>query len=158
MKASIEEIPEELWQAAWAREAVIRPLAASPHVGRAEIEGAASALGIRRAYVYRLLAAYRRRPQTSTLVPQHRGRPQNARVLDPKVEKVIEAVSMQNQDFAAAADHNVFILYADSEQVRDNLRRAVMIAADPSDFEAVGKRPEEGEYLPMRLGEPAEVD
>jgi putative transposase len=91
MKASIEEIPEELWQAAWAREAVIRPLAASPHVGRAEIEGAASALGIRRAYVYRLLAAYRRRPQTSTLVPQHRGRPQNARVLDPKVEKVIEA-------------------------------------------------------------------
>ena len=62
MKTSIEEIPEELWQAACAREAVIRPLAASPHVGRAEIEGAASALGIRRAYVYRLLAAYRRRP------------------------------------------------------------------------------------------------
>ena len=91
MKTSIEEIPDEVWQVACAREAVIRPLAAAPHIGRAEIEAAATALGIRRAYVYRLLAAYRRRPQTSTLVPKHRGRPQNARVLDGKVEAVIES-------------------------------------------------------------------
>jgi putative transposase len=52
---------------------------------------AATTLGIRRAYVYRLLAAYRDRPQTSTLVPNHRGRPQNTRVLDAKVEAVIQA-------------------------------------------------------------------
>jgi len=91
MKTSIEEIPEELWQVACAREAVIRPLAAFTHVGRAEIEAAATTLGIRRAYVYRILAAYRRRPQTSTLVPKHRGRPQNARVLEGKVEAVIES-------------------------------------------------------------------
>src|SRR4051812_21281374 len=91
MKTSIEEIPEELWQVACARETVIRSLAASPHAGRAEIEAAATALGIRRSYIYRLLAAYRRRPQTSTLVPQHRGRPQNSRVLDGKAEAVIES-------------------------------------------------------------------
>ena len=91
MKTSVEEIPEELWQVACAREAVIRPLAASLHVGRVEIEIAAATLGIRRAYVYRLLAAYRRRPQTSTLVPNHRGRPQNARVLDARIESVIES-------------------------------------------------------------------
>ena len=91
MKTSVEEIPEELWQVACAREAVIRPLAAAPRVGRLEIEAAATALGIRRAYVYRLLAAYRRRSQTSTLVPKHRGRPQDTRVLDRKVEAVIEA-------------------------------------------------------------------
>jgi putative transposase len=89
MKSSIEEIPEELWLVARARETVIRPLAALPHAGQTEIEAAATALGIRRAYTYRLLAAYRRRPQTSTLVPQHRGRPQNSRVLDGKVEAVI---------------------------------------------------------------------
>ena len=91
MKTSIEQIPEEVWQVACAREAVIRPLATSPHVGRAEIKAAAKTLGIRRAYVYRLLAAYRRRRQTSTLVPKHRGRPQDTRVLDQRIEAVIEA-------------------------------------------------------------------
>ena len=64
---------------------------AAAHVGRVEIEAAAATLGIRRAYVYRLLAAYRRRPQTSTLVPKHRGRPQTARLLDTKAEAVIQA-------------------------------------------------------------------
>jgi putative transposase len=91
MKTSVEEIPEALWQAACAREAVIRPLSIASRVGRAEIDAAAAALGIRRAYVYRLLAAYRRRPQTSTLVPKHRGRPEDTRVLDKKVEAVIES-------------------------------------------------------------------
>ena len=92
MNSSIEQIPEQLWQVACAREAVIRPLAASPHPGREEIEAAVAALGIGQAYVYRLLARYRRRPQTSTLVPKQRGRPQATRVLDGKVEAVIEAV------------------------------------------------------------------
>ena len=49
MKTSIEEIPEELWQVACAREAVIRPLATSSQIGRAEMEAAAKALGIGRA-------------------------------------------------------------------------------------------------------------
>jgi putative transposase len=91
MKNGVEEIPEDLWQVACAREAVIRPLAAKPHAGQQEIEAAASALEIRRAYVYRLLAAYRNRPQTSTLVPQHRGRPHQTRFLDAKVEAVMQA-------------------------------------------------------------------
>src|SRR5215472_8726901 len=91
MKTGIEQIREELWQVACAREAVMRPLATSRQIGRAEIEAAAKALEIGRGYVYRLLAAYRRRPQTSTLVPKHRGRPQNTRVLDGKVEAVIES-------------------------------------------------------------------
>src|SRR5579863_5320279 len=91
MKTGVEQIPEELWQVACAREAGIRPLAVSRHLGRAEIEAAVAALGIGRAYVYRLLAAYRRRPQTSTLVFKHRGRSQDARVLDAKVEAVIQS-------------------------------------------------------------------
>src|SRR3984885_11161394 len=89
MIKSVDEIPEQLWQVACAREAVIRPLATS-HVGRQEIKPAARTLGIRRDYVYRLLAAYRDRPQTSTLVPKHRGRPHDARILTAKVEAVIQ--------------------------------------------------------------------
>jgi putative transposase len=90
MTKSLDEIPDKLWQVACTREAAIRPLTAIPHVGRQEIEAAAVALGVRRAYVYRLLVAYRNRPQTSTLVPKHRGRPPDTRILDAKVEGVIE--------------------------------------------------------------------
>jgi len=91
MTESVDKIPEELWQVACAREAVIRPLAAISRVGRKEIEAAAMSLGIGRAYVYRLLAAYRDRSQTSTLVPKHRGRPHDSRLLDARVEGVIQA-------------------------------------------------------------------
>ena len=91
MTQSVDDVPHELWQIACAREAVIRPLAAHRRIGRDEIAHAAVALGIGRAYLYRLLSAYRQRPQTSTLIPQHRGRPADTRVLDAKVEAVIQA-------------------------------------------------------------------
>ncbi|HEY2856894.1 MAG TPA: Mu transposase C-terminal domain-containing protein [Terracidiphilus sp.] len=91
MAMDLESIPEDLWKIACQREAVIRPLAAASQIGRKEIEEASAALGVQRAYLYRLLAAYRERPQTSTLVPQHRGRPHQLRVLDAKVEAVIQA-------------------------------------------------------------------
>jgi putative transposase len=91
MRQGVDDVPHELWQIACAREAVIRPLAAHGRIGRDEIAHAAAALGIGRAYLYRLLSAYRRRPQTSTLIPQHRGRLVDTRVLDAKVEAVIQA-------------------------------------------------------------------
>jgi putative transposase len=83
------KIPDELWQLACAREAIIRPLASKSQAGRAEIEAAAQALRIRRAYVYRLLAAYRNRPQTSTLIPKHRGRLHQTRVLNAAIQAAI---------------------------------------------------------------------
>jgi hypothetical protein len=68
MKTSVEEIPEELWQVACAREAVIRPLAAAPRVGRLEIEAAATALGIQPRLwppSWRARASHHLRPQIS---------------------------------------------------------------------------------------------
>ena len=91
MTQSVDDVPHELWQIACAREAVIRPLAARRRVGRDEVTNAATSLGIRRAYLYRLLSAYRQRPQTSTLIPQHRGRAHQTRMLDAKVEAVVQA-------------------------------------------------------------------
>jgi putative transposase len=87
---TLDEIPEELWQIACVRETVIRPLVVRSRLDREEIDTAATALGIRRAYLYRLVAAYRKRPQTSTLVPKQPGRPHRTRLLDPKVEAVIQ--------------------------------------------------------------------
>ena len=131
MKTSLEEIPEESWQVACAREAVIRPLAAS-HVARGEIEAAATTLGIRRAYVYRLLATYRQRPQTSTLVPKHRGRPQDTRVLDRKVEAVIDAAIV---GFYLTRERPRF-----SDLMRDIEARCHSETLSPPDYRTVRRR------------------
>jgi hypothetical protein len=87
MTKSLDEIPDELWQVGCTREAVIRPLTAVPAVGRGGSSGFGSPAGLR----LQFLAAYRCRPQTSTLVPKHRVRPHDTRILDAKVEGVIEA-------------------------------------------------------------------
>lgn len=41
-KPTVEDVPNELWQVACAREAVIRPLAACDRVGREDVDKAAS--------------------------------------------------------------------------------------------------------------------
>src|SRR5271167_855363 len=77
------------WQEACRREAVIRPLAEQDPVSRQEAVAAAKQLGISRAMVYRLVASFRRRPQTSSLVPGVRGRAASSRSLDPRVEVLV---------------------------------------------------------------------
>jgi hypothetical protein len=61
------------WALARQREAVIRPLFDVP-LTHARADEAAGALGVTRTLFYRLLARYRRRRQTSSLLPRTRGR------------------------------------------------------------------------------------
>jgi|SRR5271165_854024 len=77
------------WQEACRREAVIRPLAEQDPVSRQEAVAAAKQLGISPRLVYRLVARFRRRPQTSSLVPGVRGRAARSRSLDPRVEALV---------------------------------------------------------------------
>ena len=76
------------WALARHREAVIRPLLDAPlTVLRAD--DAARALAVTRTLLYRLLARYRRRRHTSSLLPRTRGRAHHVRVLDPDREAII---------------------------------------------------------------------
>ena len=77
------------WQEACRREAVIRPLAEQDPVSREAAIAAAKQLGISSRLVYRLVARFRRRPQTSSLVPGVRGRAARSRSLDPRVEALV---------------------------------------------------------------------
>jgi putative transposase len=54
------------------------------------MEEAAKNLGIRRAYVYRLLAAFRERPRSSTLLPKTVGRKAGTRLVSPQIELIVE--------------------------------------------------------------------
>ena len=51
----------------------------------------ASKLGVRRAYLYRLLAAFRKRPRTSTLLPKAEGRKAGSRFVSPEIELIVES-------------------------------------------------------------------
>jgi putative transposase len=66
-------VDQAVWDEAVAREAVIRPIADEPKLGRAVVNGACRKLGLRRTRFYELLQAYRARPATSSLLPDARG-------------------------------------------------------------------------------------
>jgi putative transposase len=69
-----EMADEAAWGVALLREAVIRPLAEHPRLSVESVAKAADQLGLSRTILYKLLQRYRRRPQTSSLLPWKRGR------------------------------------------------------------------------------------
>ena len=77
------------WQLATAREAIIRPLAELPRVTVKAADEAAHLLGISRSLVYELIARFRRRPQTSSLLRGKRGLKPQSTLLAPSVHKLI---------------------------------------------------------------------
>ena len=80
------------WKIARTREAVIRPLADEPRTSHADMDAAAAQLELSRSYVYKLLARYRRKPQTSSLLASDSGgRPEGIRVVDQQREQLIRA-------------------------------------------------------------------
>jgi putative transposase len=89
--ASLEDVPQALWELATTREAVIKPLALLPRVGLLEIDIAARQLNLKRSSVYSLRAAYRKRPQTTTLLPGHDGRKKGTWALEKDIESLIES-------------------------------------------------------------------
>lgn len=67
---------EQAWQEALRREAVIRPLAVLPAIKRADLDDAASRLGLAKTRIYDLIARYREKPLTSSLLVPGKGFPQ----------------------------------------------------------------------------------
>ena len=74
------------WKEACRREAVIRPLVVEGSVSNARADQAAKELGVSRSLVYRLVARYRQRAQTSSLLSIPRGRTEQTQWLDKEVE------------------------------------------------------------------------
>src|SRR5450756_635816 len=72
---------EAAWGVALLREAVIRPLAEHSRLSAESVAEAADQLGLSRSILYKLLQRYRRRPQTSSLLPWKRGRKPDASLL-----------------------------------------------------------------------------
>jgi putative transposase len=74
------------WQIACQREAVIRPLAETDRLSCLQVDRAANILGLGRSVTYRLIARFRQRSQTSSLLLAKAGRPRSLRLLNPRVE------------------------------------------------------------------------
>jgi transposase len=82
---------EAAWGVALHREAVIRPLAEQPRLSAESIAEAANQLGLSRSILYKLLQRYRRRPQTSSLLPWKRGRKPDEPLLSDEREALLNA-------------------------------------------------------------------
>ena len=80
--------PEE-WSRARLRETILRTLATQSSLSESDARLASKRMGVGRAYFYRLLAAYRLRPQTSTLLPRAAGRPSGLHLLPAQTESLI---------------------------------------------------------------------
>jgi hypothetical protein len=80
--------PEE-WSRARHRETILRSLVTQSSLSETDIRLASKRMGVGRAYFYRLLAAYRLRPQTSTLLPRAGGRPSGLHLLPARTESLI---------------------------------------------------------------------
>lgn len=76
-------IPDAAWAEAVRREAVVRPLAAEPRLGRAAIAGAACRLGLCAAQVYSLVRVLRAHPVTASLAPFRPGPAKDMRLVVP---------------------------------------------------------------------------
>jgi putative transposase len=79
------------WLLALRRESVIAPLAAQSKVGLRRVNEAALQLGLRRSVIYDLLKRYRRRSQTSSLLPGKRGREPEVPVLKEVREQLLSS-------------------------------------------------------------------
>jgi len=78
------------WHLACQREAVIRPLAETNRLSCLQVDRAAKIPGLGRSITYRLIARFRQRPQTSCLLLAKAGRPRSLRLLNPRVETIVE--------------------------------------------------------------------
>lgn len=87
---NLDDVSDDLWQVAATRELYIRPLALRRRLSVEDIDSAAAALSVSRSYVYRLLSAYRKRPQRSTLLPGRRGPRSPMRSLGKAVDELID--------------------------------------------------------------------
>jgi len=80
---------EAAWGVALHRESVIRPLAEQPRLSSESIAESAKELGLSRSILYKLLQRYRRRPQTSSLLPWKRGRKPDESLLGDEREALL---------------------------------------------------------------------
>jgi len=81
---------DEEWREAERRERVIRPLAERQRLTQAEVADAVTALGLKRSRIYILVARYREKPVTSSLILPKPGPDRGFRFLAPEIEAVIE--------------------------------------------------------------------
>ena len=89
--SSIVRATDPQWERARNREAVIAGVLNAPDPGD-QVARAAAQLGVSRRTLFRWLAAYRDRPQTSSLLPRLRGTPTGARRIGAPLERLIADV------------------------------------------------------------------
>jgi putative transposase len=82
-------VSDPAWQKAVAREAIIRPLILATRISRGDVASACRQLGLKRTRLYELVAKFRRKPVTSSLLDEIPGPEKGRRLLSADQEDVV---------------------------------------------------------------------
>lgn len=84
-------VEDQQWELAVQREAVVRPLVQKSALRPEDVAAACGKLGIKQAFLYRLIGRYKKSSRTSALLPGKRGRRVGTLQLKPEVAALVEA-------------------------------------------------------------------
>ncbi|MBB5577848.1 MULTISPECIES: Mu transposase C-terminal domain-containing protein [Rhizobium] len=125
------------WQKAVAREAVIRPLISATRISRGDITSACRQLGLKRTRLYELVAKFRKRPVTSSLLDEMPGPEKGRRLLSADQEDVvrlaIEAVYCARERPTISAVHDHVLRACRQRDLHPPSWKAVKARVDQSD-------------------------
>src|SRR5262245_35220641 len=74
------------------------------------------------------------------------------------IEKLVEGVAVQHEDFAPAAMQDELLHDRRAQQVRYELGRSVVIATNPDNLHPVGQLADQRQYFPMVFLQPPEIN
>lgn len=125
------------WQKAVAREAIIRPLILATRISRGDVASACRHLGLKRTRLYELVAKFRRKPVTSSLLDETPGPEKGRRLLSADQEDVvrlaIEAIFCARERPTISAVHDQILRDCHQQNLRPPSWKAVKARVDQSD-------------------------
>ncbi|MHC2296121.1 DNA-binding domain-containing protein [Rhizobium mongolense] len=130
-------VSDPAWQKAVAREAVIRPLILATRISRSDAASACKRLGLKRTRFYELVAKFRKKPVTSSLLDEtpgpEKGRRQLSDVQEDVIKLAIEAIYCVRERPSISAVHDHVLRACHQRDLRPPSWKAVKARVDQSD-------------------------
>ncbi|CDZ67523.1 TniA protein [Neorhizobium galegae bv. orientalis] len=130
-------VSDTAWQKAVAREAAIRPLIAKARISRGDVASTCRQLGLKRTRFYELVAKFRKRPVTSSLLDEtpgpEKGRGRLSVDQEDAIKLAIEAIYCARERPSVSAVHDHVLRVCHQLGLRSPSWKAVKARVDQSD-------------------------
>lgn len=130
-------VSDTAWQKAVARETAIRPLIAKTRISRGDVASTCRQLGLKRTRFYELVARFRKRPVTSSLLDEtpgpEKGRGRLSVDQEDAIKLAIDAIYCARERPTVSAVHAHVLMVCHQRGLRPPSWKAVKARVDQSD-------------------------